>query len=138
MMRMPERGDWVKNRDSRMPGYALATQQNAYRRIVHTTNNLVGNLYGKMKITDLPADHRRSAWIGLELNLENRFGRLGDHVALAVLPVKNRSIRNWMIKIKAKFSPILSDSPPPPFCQGCPIRKQQNDLVIAAGFIVTN
>ena len=65
--------------------YALATQQQAYRRIVHTTNNLVGNLHGKMKIADLPADHRRSAWIGPELNLENRLGRLRDHVALAAL-----------------------------------------------------
>ena len=128
----------MKNRDGRMPGYALATQQESYRRIVDTTNNLVGNLHGKMKITDLPADHRRSAWIGLELNLENRLGRLRNHVGLAALPVKNRSIRNWMIKIKAKFPAILGDSPPPPFCQGCPIRKQQNDLVIAAGFIVTN
>ena len=43
-----------------------------------------------------------------------------------------------MIKIKAKLPAILSDAPPPPLCQGCPIRKQENDLVIAAGFIVTN
>ena len=91
-----------------------------------------------MKIADLPADHRRSARIAPELNLENRLGRLRDHIALAALAVKNRSIGERMIKIKAKLPPILSDSPPPPLCQRCPIRKQQNDLVIAAGFIVTN
>ena len=91
-----------------------------------------------MKIANLPADHRRSGRIGLEFNLENRLGRLRDHVALAALPVKNRSIRDRMIKIKAKFPPILGDSPPPPLCQHCPTRKQQNYFVIAAGFIVTN
>jgi hypothetical protein len=91
-----------------------------------------------MKVADLPADHRRSARIAPELDLENRLGRLRDYVASAALAVKNDSIRERMIKIKAKFPSILSDPSPPPLCQRYPIRKQQNDLVVAAGLIVTN
>jgi hypothetical protein len=91
-----------------------------------------------MKIADLPADHRRSARIAPERNLENGLGRLRDHITFAALAVKNRSIGEPMIKIKAKFPSILSDSPPPPLCQRYPIRKQEDDFVIAAGFIVTN
>ena len=91
-----------------------------------------------MKIADLPADHRRSARIAPERNLENGLGRLRDHIAFAALAVKDRPIGEPMIKIKAKFPTILSDSPPPPLSQRYPIRMQENDFVIAAGFIVTN
>ena len=71
-----------------------------------------------MKIADLPADHRRSARIAPELNLEKRLGALvRSRVALTALAMKNRSIGERMIKIKAKLPSILSDAPPPPFCQ---------------------
>ena len=63
-----------------------------------------------MKVADLPADHRRSARIAPELNLENRLGRLRDHVGFTALAMKNRSIGERMIKIKAKLPSILSDT----------------------------
>ena len=91
-----------------------------------------------MKIADLPADHRRSIRIAPQRNLENGLGRLRDHIAFATLAMKNRSIGEPMVQIKAKFPTIMSVSPPSPLCQRYPIRKQENGLVIAAGFIVTN
>jgi hypothetical protein len=91
-----------------------------------------------MKVADLPADHRRSARIAPELDFENRLGRLRDHVASTPLAMKNRSIGERMIKIKAKLPSILSKPSPPPLCQRHSIRKQQNDLVVATGLVLTN
>ena len=90
-----------------------------------------------MKIANLPADHGRPRGIAPQVNLEDGLGSLRDYVALASLSVKNGSILQGMIKIKAKLTAILGAPPPAPFSQCRSIRHQDNSFLTGTLFMLT-
>lgn len=112
VMAMGGGGDGTKNRLGLRVDYVLAIQHLTQGRVVVRTERLVRDLDGKVQIADLPSQHSDGLRRGRQGDLEHGLGILEDRITHHLIPKDYITMRQGMIQVEPKLTPIARDRPP--------------------------